>query len=93
MIDVREVAHTFAAGHRIPLDVASSNFPKLGRNPNAAIPMGEATEVDMQTATQTPLSRCPSSLTSCSRFTSDGLGEQYAFFVTLRSMDAPPSSD
>lgn len=52
-VDVREVAHTFAAGHRIRLDVASSNFPKLDRNPNAAVPVAEATEADMQTASQT----------------------------------------
>lgn len=52
-VDVREVAHTFAAGHRIRLDVASSDFPKLDRNPNAAVPVAEATEADMQTATQT----------------------------------------
>ena len=52
-IDLRPVAHTFRPGHRIRLDVTSSNFPKLDRNPNAAIPVATATEADMQPATQT----------------------------------------
>lgn len=52
-IDVRPVAHTFQAGHRIRLDVTSSNFPALDRNPNGTVPIAEATENDMQTATQT----------------------------------------
>lgn len=52
-VELRDVAHTFAAGHRLRLDVTSSNFPKLDRNPNAAIPVAEATEDDMTTATNT----------------------------------------
>ncbi|GAA0278656.1 CocE/NonD family hydrolase [Halobacterium noricense] len=52
-IELRDVAHTFQSGHRIRVDVTSSNFPKQDRNPNAAVPVAEATESDMQTATQT----------------------------------------
>lgn len=52
-VELRDVAHTFAPGHRIRLDVTSSNFPKLDRNPNAAMPVAEAMESDMQTADQT----------------------------------------
>lgn len=52
-IDLRPVAHTFRPGHRIRLDITSSNFPKLDRNPNAAIPVATATEEDMGPATQT----------------------------------------
>ncbi|WP_424008973.1 CocE/NonD family hydrolase [Haloferax denitrificans] len=52
-VDLRPVAHTFESGHRIRLDVTSSNFPKLDRNPNTAITVSRATEEDMQTATQT----------------------------------------
>jgi len=52
-VDLRDVAHTFQAGHRIRLGVTSSNFPKLDRNPNAAVPVAEATADDMTTAAQT----------------------------------------
>lgn len=33
----------FAAGHRIRVDVSSSNFPRLDRNPNTGEPMGRHT--------------------------------------------------
>ncbi|MFC6723431.1 CocE/NonD family hydrolase [Halobium palmae] len=52
-IELRPVAHTFKSGHRLRVDVTSSNFPKLDRNPNAAIPVARATEDEMQTAEQT----------------------------------------
>ena len=34
MVDMRSIAHLFKAGHRIRLQVASSNFPRLERNLN-----------------------------------------------------------
>ncbi|MFB6079212.1 MAG: CocE/NonD family hydrolase [Halarchaeum sp.] len=52
-IDVRPVAHTFEAGHRLRLDVTSSSFPKLDRNPNTKVAVARATEEDFETATQT----------------------------------------
>jgi uncharacterized protein len=36
-------SNLFAAGHRIRLDVSSSNFPRLDRNPNTGEPMGRHT--------------------------------------------------
>jgi hypothetical protein len=33
-IGLAPVAHTFAAGHGMRLEVSSSNFPKYDRNPN-----------------------------------------------------------
>lgn len=74
-VDVRAVAHTFAAGNRIRLDVTSSNFPKLDRNPNVAMRVAEATEADVQTASQTVYH----DVRSPSRFTSDARGELVVF--------------
>jgi putative CocE/NonD family hydrolase len=36
-------SNLFAAGHRIRVDVSSSNFPRLDRNPNTGEPMGRHT--------------------------------------------------
>ena len=37
------VSNLFKAGHRIRLDVASSNFPRFDVNPNTGEPMGRHT--------------------------------------------------
>lgn len=37
-------SNLFAAGHRIRLDIASSNFPHFDVNPNTGAPAGEASE-------------------------------------------------
>ena len=37
-------ANLFARGHRIRIDVSSSNFPRLDRNPNTGEPIGRHTE-------------------------------------------------
>ncbi len=36
-------SNVFAAGHRIRVDVSSSNFPRLERNPNTGEPIGRHT--------------------------------------------------
>jgi putative CocE/NonD family hydrolase len=36
-------SNVFAAGHRIRIDVSSSNFPRLDRNPNTGEPIGRHT--------------------------------------------------
>jgi putative CocE/NonD family hydrolase len=36
-------SNLFAAGHRIRIDVSSSNFPRLDRNPNTGEPLGRHT--------------------------------------------------
>jgi putative CocE/NonD family hydrolase len=36
-------SNVFAAGHRIRIDVSSSNFPRLERNPNTGEPIGRHT--------------------------------------------------
>ena len=33
-IDLWDLAHTFLPGHRLRLEISSSNFPRFDRNPN-----------------------------------------------------------
>jgi predicted acyl esterase len=42
----------FRAGHRIRLDVSSSNFPRFARNPNSAVPPTQARASDLRPALQ-----------------------------------------
>lgn len=53
-IELPPTSNVFAAGHRIRLDVSSSNFPRLERNPNTGEPIGGHTQ--MITADQTVFS-------------------------------------
>lgn len=52
-IDLVATAYVFPAGHRLRLDVSSSNFPKFDRNPNAAVPVADAGATDLVVATNT----------------------------------------
>ena len=52
-IDLWVTSNLFRRGHRIRLEVASSNFPRFDRNPNSGKPFGSDTE--MFTAHQTVL--------------------------------------
>ncbi len=38
-------ATVFKAGHRIRLEVSSSNFPRYARNQNTGLPLGTSAEV------------------------------------------------
>lgn len=51
-IDLWAVAHTFRPGHRIRLEVSSSNFPRFDRNLNNVVRPGEGGPADVRTATQ-----------------------------------------
>ena len=42
-IPLPPISNLFRAGHRIRLDIASSNFPKFDVNPNTGEPMGRHT--------------------------------------------------
>jgi putative CocE/NonD family hydrolase len=42
-INVRIVSNVFKAGHRIRLDISSSNFPSFDPNPNTGEPIGKHT--------------------------------------------------
>ena len=48
-IELQAISNVFAKGHRIRLDVSSSNFPRFDVNPNTAEPCG--LERGLQTAT------------------------------------------
>jgi len=49
--DLNDVAHTFKKGHRIMVQVQSSWFPLVDRNPQKFMRIPEATEKDFQKAT------------------------------------------
>jgi putative CocE/NonD family hydrolase len=44
-ISLPPTSNLFAAGHRIRVDVSSSNFPRLERNPNTGEPVGRHTHM------------------------------------------------
>ena len=49
-IDIGVTSNVFKKGHKIRLEVSSSNFPKFDRNPNTGKQFG--TDTDLKTATQ-----------------------------------------
>ncbi len=53
LIDMMVTSNTFRAGHRIRLEVSSSNFPRFDRNPNTGLPIG--TSVETRVANQSVL--------------------------------------
>jgi putative CocE/NonD family hydrolase len=50
-IDLWVTSNLFKTGHRIGLEVSSSNFPRFDRNPNSGKPFG--TDTELLSATQT----------------------------------------
>ena len=53
-VDLGDIVHTFAAGHRIELDVTSSNFPRHSRNTNSGnMMLADDGEADMRVARNT----------------------------------------
>ena len=50
-IDLWSTSNCFVAGHRIGLEVSSSNFPQFDRNPNTGAPFGQ--DAETQIADQT----------------------------------------
>jgi putative CocE/NonD family hydrolase len=50
-IDLWVTSNLFQRGHRIRLEVSSSNFPRFDRNPNSGKPFG--TDTELLSATQT----------------------------------------
>jgi putative CocE/NonD family hydrolase len=44
-IKLPPISNLFAAGHRVRLDVSSSNFPRFDLNPNTGEPMGRHTHI------------------------------------------------
>jgi putative CocE/NonD family hydrolase len=50
-VDAGVTSNVFLKGHRIRVEISSSNFPRFDRNPNTGRPIGEETE--LRNATQT----------------------------------------
>ena len=50
-IELQPTSNVFLKGHRIRVDIASSNFPRFDRNPNTGPPFGQDT--DLRVAHQT----------------------------------------
>jgi putative CocE/NonD family hydrolase len=50
-IDLWVTSNLFKPGHRIRMEISSSNFPRFDRNANSGLPFGSDTE--LHTATQT----------------------------------------
>lgn len=48
-IEPQAVANVFGRGHRIRLDVSSSNFPRFDVNPNTGEPSGRESRVETAT--------------------------------------------
>jgi putative CocE/NonD family hydrolase len=51
-IDMVATSNVFLAGHRIAVEISSSNFPRFDRNPNHGGVIAEATESDFVSARQ-----------------------------------------
>jgi putative CocE/NonD family hydrolase len=51
-VDLGDTAHTFAPGHRVRLEVSSSNFPRFARNLNSTVHPHAARVEDAQVAEQ-----------------------------------------
>lgn len=51
-VDLWDLAHTFLQGHRIRVEVSSSNFPRFDRNPNTGHELGADGEADVVAADQ-----------------------------------------
>ena len=52
-IDVGVICHVFRAGHRVRVEVSSSNYPAFDRNPNIGGPIGGEHAFHLQPAHQT----------------------------------------
>ena len=50
-IDLWSTSHVVKAGHRLRVEISSSNFPRFDRNPNTGAPIGQDSR--METARQT----------------------------------------
>lgn len=61
-IDLSHVGHVFQPGHRVRVEITSSNFPLYARNPNTGAPIGTTTEMRLARQTIFHDSEHPSTL-------------------------------
>ena len=50
-IEMTGTANVFKPGHRIRIDITSSNFPQFDRNPNTGEPLGSSTKTRVASQT------------------------------------------
>jgi putative CocE/NonD family hydrolase len=50
-IDLWATSHLVKTGHRLRVEISSSNFPRFDRNPNTGAPLGQDSR--LETANQT----------------------------------------
>lgn len=50
-IELTGTANVFKPGHRIRIDITSSNFPQFDRNPNTGEPLGSSAKTRVATQT------------------------------------------
>ncbi len=75
---LQDTAHTFRAGHKVMVQIQSSWFPLVDRNPQTFVDIYNAKESDFQKATQrasTTTRRCRRT-SNCSRSRSDASGRR-----------------
>ncbi len=53
MVDAGVTSNVFLVGHRIRVEISSSNFPRFDRNPNTGGLVADANAKDVRKATQT----------------------------------------
>jgi putative CocE/NonD family hydrolase len=61
-IELMATSNAFLAGHRIRLEISSSNFPRFDRNPNTAAPMGRDAAIRVARQTVLHTATAPSHL-------------------------------
>ena len=59
-VDLWSVSHVFQKGHKIQVEISSSNFPKYDRNPNTGHKFGEDAELEKATQMMYHNSQYPS---------------------------------
>jgi putative CocE/NonD family hydrolase len=47
VIDLWATSHVFRAGHRLRVEISSSNFPRFDRNPNTGAPLGQDSRLEV----------------------------------------------
>ena len=52
-VDLLATSYQFRPGHRLRVDISSSNFPQFDRNANTGRPLGTDSRADVRTAQQT----------------------------------------
>jgi putative CocE/NonD family hydrolase len=50
-IDLWATSHLVKAGHRLRVEISSSNFPRFDRNPNTGAPLGRDSRLEVANQT------------------------------------------